>query len=137
MEQYIPGFADITYGVVLSLIGLFITNYFNNRRIRKQKKTDIITEYLIKSYLLLTDKVSNRDMDEETERKLEKLVSEIQLFGSKKQIKLMHSMVEEIVSNENGKFDIGSLTKSLRDNLRKEFGLEKIEGGVRWLRSGE
>jgi hypothetical protein len=80
----------------------------------------------------LTDDIAHRDHSNDRWRKLEKIVSEIQLFGSSEQIKLAKQLANEVAKFEEFQLDL--LINSLRTDLRKQLELEEVEGNVTWLR---
>lgn len=64
---------------------------------------------------------------------IELFVSELQLYGTPRQINLMTIIVEEFKKpNSFVKYD--DILKDLRDEIRKELDLEQVNGPVWWLR---
>ncbi|RLD32185.1 MAG: hypothetical protein DRI72_07590, partial [Bacteroidetes bacterium] len=54
----------------------------------------------------------------------------IQLYGSKEEVKLARELIENL-GKPGVQFD--PLLNTIRDNLRLEFNLEKIEGNTYWF----
>ena len=76
---------------------------------------------------------SNRPSSTETIERIETFVSEIQLYGTPRQVTLMSEAVNEFLKPQF-KISWDSLLADLRDTIRSELRLEKIEGPVWWLR---
>ena len=117
-------------GTTVVALGWIAAHYFTNRRDRIAKRRDISLEHLINAYRILTNEISHReDMDE---RKLEAVITDIQLFGSQKQIDVAKILAEEAAQKEH--FELDALINCLRNDLRNELGLPKVGGNVKWLR---
>ncbi|MFO8066166.1 MAG: hypothetical protein R6U11_01155, partial [Bacteroidales bacterium] len=84
---------------------------------------------------ILTHDISHRALNEERCKKLEKVVSDIQLFGNTEQINLVQNMVNEATQKDT--FELDPLINELRNSLRKELGLREVDGNVKWLRHPE
>ena len=74
----------------------------------------------------------NRPVSEEILDKMEVFVSEIQLYGTPRQIQLMMEIVEGLKKNNSVSYD--AILADLRDTVRKELNLELVSGPVWWLR---
>lgn len=127
-----PDYIKIFITIILAVLGWIIGHYFNSKRTRDQKRRDISVEHLINAYRILTNDISHRIETPERSEKLENILSDIQLFGSSYQVMLARNLAKEIASG--GEFQLDQLINSLRDDLRKELHLSKIEGNVEWLR---
>ncbi len=66
---------------------------------------------------------------------MEKIVSEIQLFGSNEQVELAKKLANDVANGEQ--FALDPLINSLRTELRQQLELKRIEGNVTWLRWSE
>ena len=64
---------------------------------------------------------------------IETFVSEIQLYGTPRQIQLMTEIVEGFKKTPNV-VSYDAILKDLRDTIRKELSLEPISGEIWWLR---
>lgn len=122
----------ITYPVtaLIVILGWWVVHYFSSKRDRANKKRELVTKHLINAYLILTTEISQRKQFEI--RKLEDIVSEIQLFGSVEQVRLVKELVDCLTQKKA--IDLDPLINSLRNDLRDELELERIEGTVLWLR---
>ena len=125
-------YIKIIVTVILAVLGWMVGHYFNSKRIRDQKRRDISTEHLINAYRILTNEIAHRNKTKERLEKLENILSDIQLFGSNYQVELAKKLADEVASG--GKYKLDPLINSLRDDLRSELHLSKIEGNVTWLR---
>ena len=128
----IPDLIKTITTVAIAVIGWIVAHHFSSKRDRRLKRRELITAHLIKSYLTFTNDISHRPVTAETDKKLEDTISEIQLFGSAEQVRLVKQLTDDIV--KGGDFDVDELVNSLRNDLRNELGLSAIKGNVRWLR---
>lgn len=131
-----PEFIDIvkfSIGTTIAVLGWIAGHYFTNRRDRIAKRRDISLEHLIKAYRILADEIANRKhMDE---RKLEAVITDIHLFGSKDQILLAKQLADDVIKHNH--FQLDPLINCLRSDLRNELELPKVDGNVSWLRFNE
>lgn len=121
--------------VILAVIGWGVGNWLNHLRARNDKRRELVVQHLIEAYRILTQDIGRRDTSIESITKLENLLSEIQLFGSAKQVDLARKLSNETASE--GVSEIDPLIENMRDSLRKELGLEAVEGKTIWLRFTE
>lgn len=137
-------FWKILITIVLAVIGWIVTFYvafcgwksahkLTSERDVKNKKREIVLNYLIEAYFILTNDLTERgNINTKQAEKIEKIISQVQLFGSTKQVDLAKDIADCI--GNGGIIEYDSLINSLRDDLRKELELEKIEGNVHWAR---
>lgn len=119
--------------ICVACIGWVAVHHFTARRDRLNKKREISLQHLISTYQILTYDISNRPPSKDKDDKLEKVISDIQLFGTIKQIELIKRILDELVDNKVYQLDL--LINELRNDLREELGLERVRGNVYWLRS--
>ncbi|RZV15901.1 hypothetical protein D3M61_01020 [Aliarcobacter butzleri] len=126
-------YLKIMLSVIIAVIGWIIAHYFTSKRDVSNKKREIRLNYLIEVYLILTNDLTERgNIDSKKAERIEKIISQVQLLGSKKQVELVKTLADSIGKGEIIEYD--TLINSLRDDLRKELELEKIEGNVHWAR---
>lgn len=126
-------YLKIMLSVIIAVIGWIIAHYFTSKRDVSNKKREIRLNYLIEVYLILTNDLTERgNIDSKKAERIEKIISQVQLLGSKKQAELVKTLADSIGKGEIIEYD--TLINSLRDDLRKELELEKIEGNVHWAR---
>lgn len=118
--------------VFTAALGWYVVYYLNTIRDQSLKRKDITINHLINAYRILTHEITHRNLTIDQKTKLESIVSDIQLFGSEKQIKLVKELVDDIVTKDE--FTLDRLINDLRTDLRKQLGLTNIPGNVRWLR---
>lgn len=118
--------------IVLAVFGWVIANNFNSNRDLKNRKREIILPFLIQNYQVLTHDICMRKPDDNLAKKLEKLISDIQLFGSSKQVELVRRLAEDATKEKDYGFDL--LVNDLRNELRKELNLCEIKRNVMWFR---
>ncbi|MCG3678015.1 hypothetical protein L5F07_01970 [Aliarcobacter butzleri] len=126
-------YLKIVLSVIIAVIGWIVAHYFTSKRDVSNKKREIRLNYLIEVYLILTNDLTERgNIDSKKAEIIEKIISQVQLLGSKKQVELVKTLADSIGKGEIIEYD--TLINSLRDDLRKELELEKIEGNVHWAR---
>lgn len=128
-------YLKIAVTISLAVLGWIIAHWFTTRRDRALKRRELSIQYLIEAYRVLANEISHRDQTPDRTLKLENMLSDIQLFGSLKQVQLARTLADELASKRN--FELDPLINSLRDDLRKELGLSRVEGNVRWIRFSE
>lgn len=118
--------------IVLAVIGWITAHYYTAKRDIENKKREIVTTHLINAYRVITNEVSHRDPSIERNIKLENLLSDIQLFGSREQIALAKKLADNVAAGSV--FELNDLIVSLRSDLRKQLNLSHVPGNVKWLR---
>lgn len=125
-------FIKIFTTISLAAIGWIAAHYFTSKRDISNKRREISIEHLINAYRVLTNEISHRKLNDDRKVALENLLSDIQLFGSDEQVAMSKSLADEVA--EGGSFELDPLINSLRNDLRAQLKLEKVQGNVRWLR---
>jgi hypothetical protein len=125
-------YLKIIITICLAVIGWLIAHSFTAKRDLKNKQREILITHLINAYRILTNDVSHRELTDERNEKLENILADIQFFGSKEQVKLAKNLAVTVA--EGGQFELDPLINSLRNDLRKELNLPKVEGNIKWLR---
>ncbi|TFF37941.1 hypothetical protein [Mucilaginibacter psychrotolerans] len=118
--------------VAIAVIGWIAAHYFSSKRDKTLKRREIISKHLIDTYKILAYDIVHREYSEETVRKLELPLVELQLFGTKRQIELAKKLAYDI--QKGGTIDINDLVNDLRAELRKELELEPIDENIFLLR---
>ena len=124
----------ILVSTLVAIIGWYFVHYYAQERDLKNKKREITLNYLITSYRILANEILQREPHTpEAKRKLEDVLSELQLFGSLEQV-IMAQELAKAVQKESTTFDISPLINSLRESVRSELKLKKVEGNMWWAR---
>lgn len=109
---------------VIIMIGWGVMHYFSQQRDVQNKKREIITGYLIEAYRNIEDGCGRgNQITDEQKRKMEKAIADIQVFGSKDQVKAAKQFTETM--NKDSFADPRHLLVGLRGALRKELELEE------------
>ncbi len=120
---------------VIVIAGWFFVHWLNARRDLAARKREARVNGLEAAYLRVAKTSNQPQHTHEMMDEFELFISEIQLYGTQRQVELMGQVVEGFkVPNNRVNFD--PLLKSLRDELRRELELEPIAGEVWWLRFG-
>lgn len=124
----------VTLGVpaVIVVAGWFFGHWLTARRELASRKREARVKALEAAYMRLATS-SNREQTPEMLDKLETFVSEIQLYGTPRQIELMGHLVETYIGPP-GVVSYDELLRDLRDTIRTELTLEPLQGQVWWLR---
>jgi hypothetical protein len=122
MDAYI----SIISGLILLIVGYFL----GKRQDVINKRREMRVNYLINAWRLIEDSASRKDNKQN--KNLETAIADIQLFGSKKQIKLVQTFADDFANN--GVCDALTLLINLRNDLRKELHLEKVSDTFKFLR---
>ncbi|QIR76606.1 hypothetical protein FA592_10380 [Sulfurospirillum diekertiae] len=125
-------YLKIIITICLAVLGWLIAHSFTAKRDLKNKQREISITHLINAYRILTNDVSHRELTDERNEKLENILADIQLFGSQEQVELAKNLAVTVAAG--GQFELDPLINSLRNNLRKELNLSKVEDNVQWLR---
>ncbi|HMN25510.1 MAG TPA: hypothetical protein PKE38_13485 [Ignavibacteriaceae bacterium] len=125
----------IVVTAITVVLGWIVGHYFTSTRDRRNKKRDLTIQHLINAYTVLTNEITHRPKSINSDRALEKVISDIQLFGSIEQVEIAKSLAAEIAQKGNSGID--DLINSLRNDLRRQLKLPPIEGNITWLRFNE
>lgn len=126
----------LTIGIPGALVvaGWFLVHWLNSRRDRVIRRRDARVRGLETAYLRLAKSSNRAKYTDEMMDEFESFVSEIQLYGTPRQVELMGRIVEGFKAG--GVVDFDPLLKDLRDELRRELNLEAVNGEIWWLRFG-
>ena len=126
-------FIQLLLASLIVIMGWFVAHLLAANRDLDIKHRDIRMDYLIKAYQRLANAVHREPKPNSPYfRDMELTVADIQLFGNESQIKKVEIFLAEF--EKKGKGSLDDLLSDLRDELRKELGLSKIEGNIRWFR---
>ncbi|MFI4940891.1 MAG: hypothetical protein ACHP7O_11200, partial [Burkholderiales bacterium] len=104
----------------------FVAHQFNVYRDRKNKRRDMIVQYLLEAYRRL-ESAAHREKTEEQAIAFESAVADIQLLGTFMQISAMVKCANALASSGGTGTTIDEVLRVLRNNLRKELGLSALE----------
>lgn len=126
-------FFQLLVTTLIVIIGWFVAHRLAANRDRDIKHRDIRMDYLIKAYQRFANAACREPKPKSPYfRDMESTVADIQLFGNESQIKKVEIFLKEFA--EGGMGGLDAILNDLRDELREELGLSKIEGSVRWFR---
>jgi hypothetical protein len=118
----------------LVVLGWFFAHSLTARRELASRRREARLKALEAAYMRLATS-SNRNLSPELIEKLETFVSEIQLYGTPRQVILMGELVETFKNMKPGiPVPLDVLLADLRDTIRAELKLEPLAGNVWWLR---
>ena len=124
--------ASIGIPSALVVAGWFFAHWLSARRQLAARRREARLKALEAAYMRLATS-SNRELTNELIDKLETFVSEIQLYGTPKQIALMGKIVETFkVPGAVVPYD--AILIDLRNTIRNQLQLEPVAGDVWWLR---
>lgn len=114
---------------LITVVSWSAIHFLSKQRDVLNKKKEIRIRYLIDAFRRL-ESASNKKVA--INKDLESVMADIQLFGSKKQIKLSQKFISEMAENQNS--STLELLESLRDDLREELMLDKVSDKFLFLR---
>ncbi|WP_051197620.1 hypothetical protein [Flavobacterium soli] len=117
---------------IVTMAGWYIVHLFATKRDRKNKQKELRINYLIEAWRKL-EYASNRK-DVNAVEYVEKPIADIQLFGTKKQIELAIKIANELAETRGT--NLIELLTELRQDLRRELNLEKIDTPIKVFRDG-
>ena len=128
--------AQVAIPVVLAVIAAAVAHYFAQERELAAKQREYRLRYLVSSFQSLADCTHRRELAA-TDRAgvLEAVIADLQLFGSDEVVYAARQFATEMGSQGGASAD--SLVNLVRDELRREMGLEHISGNLLWLRLPE
>ena len=124
--------ATVGIPTAVVVVGWFFGHWLNARRDLAIRKREARLKALEAAYMRLATS-SNRPLTEKSMDDIETFVSELQLYGTPRQIQLMTEIVEGF-KKPNNTISYDAILADLRDTIRKELELEPISGAVWWLR---
>ena len=117
---------------LLVVAGWFLAHWLTARRELAAKRRESRLRALEAAYMRIATS-SNRPLTSEIIERIETFVSEIQLYGTPRQVELMGEIVHAFKKpNNTVYYDV--LLADLRDTIRHELRLEAIKGYVWWVR---
>ncbi len=132
-QKLYVSFLSLLLASVITILGWFILSNLAAKRDRINKQRDLRVEYLIGAYSKLAN-ASWRDPESGTSyyADVETAMADIQLFGTDSQIAKAKKIMDDFQRTRCSSLD--ELLRDLRDDLRYEMDLSKIEGNVQWFR---
>ena len=86
--------------VTVAALGWIVAHHFTSRRDMASKRREIQTQYLIEAYRKIDNLIEPEKYNREWRESLQSAFSEIQLFGTQKQIALAHKFAELLISEK-------------------------------------
>jgi hypothetical protein len=117
----------IVVGVAIAAAGWIANGVLARRAVRRRMRV----EYLVSAYRRL-EAASNRNMTRDHETAIESAISDVQLFGTPRQVELADRFAREFATTSSA--DSTPVLEELRTALRAELLLEKIPPRSVWLR---
>jgi hypothetical protein len=114
------------------IAGWFFVHWLNGRRDLAVRRREARLKALEAAYMRIATS-SNRPLTDKSMNDIETFVSEIQLYGTPLQIRLMSQLVEAF-TKPNSVVSYDAILADLRDSIRRELRLEKVSGPVWWFR---
>lgn len=105
--------------------GWLLVNRLNSRREINSKRRELVLIHLIDSYRILTQEIGHRETTENSMTKFENLLTDIQLFGSPKEVQLARDISDE--TSKTGVSKIDPLIEEMRSHLRAELNLQQLD----------
>jgi len=127
----------VSISIILAISGWLIGHWFTSNRARAIKRRELVTEYLVDVYRKLdrfTVSLISGVATEEVAKDINSAITDIQLFGSDKQIEYAIKIAEKMANhNSVPNQDLKDLIQDLRSDLRSELDLPEITKDVAHL----
>lgn len=122
-------FWKIALPSIIAIVLAVISHQFAiSRQLAEQRRKQRI-EYLISSFTALMMYSNNQDKRVASEKLREASIS-IQFLGTSGQVEMMRTILAGLGAGETVNLD--PLIFSLRDDIRRELGIEQVSGPVYW-----
>ena len=117
--------ASASIGAIVAILIWYLSSRDLAKKEKENKRREIRLNYLIDAYQRL-ESASNRPFDPKStySRNIESAISDIQLFGSRKQSDLAQEFSKTYADAHDASVD--DLLNELRNDLRKELDLEAL-----------
>jgi histidyl-tRNA synthetase len=109
--------------------GWFKVNELSARRDLDNERRKLRVSYLVEMFEKL-DKIGREGETKADWDSLDEAIAKIQIIGSKEQIDLLMKFAKALTENNADNSSFEQLVHSMRDTLRKELDIEKVEGPV-------
>ncbi len=119
--------------VSVAILGWLISAKSADENLRRIKRVEYLSEAYEGIALYLRRDSNQKDYNDYLDG-LEKSFTIIQLFGNRKEIKMVCEIIEKYNASDEGTIQCDTLLNILRDNLRKELQLPKALRYVRTMR---
>jgi hypothetical protein len=120
----------ITVPILIAVTGWVLGHWFNSKRDLRNKKREIIIQFNLDTFVLLSNAVHRDNND--YNHQIEEALSKIQLLGTSRQALLARQIATDIA--DKGVADMDELLNDLRMSIRNELELEGINENYKWLR---
>lgn len=116
----------------VAIVSWFVGSWLSVRRDRANKRRDLRVQYLIGAYRRLATARERKETDAAYFADLDSALVDVQLFGSPGQIAASQKFAKELA--EHRAAELSELLASLRNDLRDELKLERVDGPLVVLR---
>jgi hypothetical protein len=117
---------------LVAVASWFVGSWLSVRRDRANKRRDLRVQYLIEAYRRLATATERKETNAEYFAELDSALVDVQLFGSTEQIAAAQKFARQLA--EHRAAQLSELLASLRDDLREELKLQRVEGPLVVLR---
>jgi len=124
---------QIVVPALVALVVVALGQVFSAHRDRENKRREQRIDYLVSAFRALS-KANHHPRLYEVADDVEQAVSDIQLFGTPRQVQLVRTFATQLATTKEAELD--SLLCELRDSLRHELGRGRVTGNMQWLRIG-
>ena len=118
----------IFISIVLAVIGWLFAHKLTSMRDLKNKKREIRINFLLDAYRKLERSIHREAIGKD----FEEAISDIQFLGTPVQVKMAKKIATDFA--QNGHVTLDELLINLRDSMRKELELEKVDDTFTWVR---
>jgi hypothetical protein len=124
---YVFQLMQIVVPALVALAVVALGQAFSAYRDRENKRREQRIAYLVSAFRALS-KASHHPRLYEVAEDVEQAVSDIQLFGTPRQVELVRAFATQLATAKEAELD--SLLSELRDSLRRELGRGRVTGNM-------
>lgn len=115
-------------GIIVSSLVVMCGWIYTSYLARLQKRKEIRINYLIKAYESIVSTVLYENISTQRKGELERAIDSMQLLGNRETLNNLQNMINK------GENDFSGILHSLRNDLRKELGINKTDQMIRHYR---
>lgn len=124
-------FMQVVVPALVALVVVALSHLFSVHRDQENKRREQRIGYLVSVFRALS-KANHHPRLYEIADDVEQAVTDIQLFGTPRQVQLALTFATQLGTTPEA--DLDPLLIELRDSLRQELGRKPVTGTMRWLR---
>lgn len=134
-KNLLPTLITAVVTICVAIAGWLFVDWSSSQRDQNNKRRDLQVQHLLEAYQNLTETACYQKLEEEEKnlRFVNKAASNIQLFGTDEQIKMVHTIINDYAEGKEAR--LNELVLNLRSELRTELDLPASDQEIRWIKA--